>query len=261
MVRFITFRDRDVLHHWPFNHVPWGECNKVGYLTDDDFVIYPFMRWIKKVKLDEIKQPYQIATMPADLPEGPGLEEFFTKNTLNPELFNHGLHVLKRQEPYLNYLDSPIKLPILDAIDEAEFERRWHQFRSILKDGDILQCINVKSRISRFIAWFDQGVWSHTASYIGDGHLIEAIPQGVVMRSIEVYHHYGFRLGIYRPNHTPESLREWKEFLLSKLGDRYSHKNVFQTGLRKVFGCKPRMPLVTPNEMVIITDFPLVYVV
>jgi hypothetical protein len=261
MVRFIVFRDWDIFHYWPFNDVPWNQPNKFGYLTDDNVVIYPYIRWIRKVKLHQIRKPYKIATMPPDLPEGPGLEAFFTRNVLNPELFNHGMHVMKREEPYLNYLDNPIKLPILDPIDEAEFERRWRELISVIRDGDILLCINTESRISRFIAWFDQGVWSHTATYMGDKYVAEAITSGVVMRPLEVYHHYGYRFGVYRPNHTPDSLRQAKEFILSTLGDRYSYKKVFQTGLRKLFGRKPRMPWVTPNEAVVITNFPLLYVV
>lgn len=266
MVRFITFRDWDVFYKWPFSTVAWKSHNKIGYLTDDDIVIYPFMRGLRRVTLDRIRRPYTLSTMPPDFSLAEQVKAFFTQNVPNRQLFYHGLnalnnYVLKNNSYYDDYLDSPIKLPILEPISNEEHEARWQRFMEKIRAGDIIQSINTESFVSRLIARFDHGTWSHTAGYIGRGLVVEALPGGVVARHIEVYNSPKYRMGIYRPGHDEESLLRFITLQLSTVGDRYSYWGVVKVSIRILLGRKPKMPQLTPNEMVLMTNLPLIYVV
>jgi hypothetical protein len=261
MVQFVVFRDWDIFHYWPFSKVRWNQPNKSGFVTAEGDVLYPFMWWIRKVRKDMFRKKGKLMTMPSDYVHGPALETFFTRNVLNPDLYQKVLHVFANTPGFADFLKNPIKLPMLDPIDEDEFERRWEMLRTVLKDGDHVFCFDSHSRVSRFIAWFDQGVWSHVAGYIGDGMVCEAITSGVVYRSIDAYHRFGYRIGVYRLQYTPEQLAEWKLSSLSKVGDRYSWRRIVSEGFRKLFRRPPHGNHVTPNEMAVIINAEIVFVV
>src|SRR6202041_910029 len=97
-----------------------------------------------------------------------------------------------------SFWQHPIKLPMLKPISKEEHEHRWVQGAALVQKGDLIFTFDTQSLISRVITYFDQGAWSHTGSYTGDGHIIEAIGEGVVERNIEAYHSPKYRMGIYR---------------------------------------------------------------
>jgi hypothetical protein len=216
------------------------------------------------VKLETIKGPYTIATLPPEHPDGDNIEIFYTQNVPNRTLFYHGINAFRDKEKYARYFDSPIKLPVLDPISPEEFERRWKQLLSLLRPGDLIQLIDTGSFVSRMIARFDQGSWSHAATYIGNGHVVEAIPiGGVVVRPIGVYQSPRYRVGLYRPrpDYTPEDTAKLIAFCLSTVGGRYSYRQAVALALRKLLGLKLVLPQVSPNDAVVMTNFPLIFVV
>jgi hypothetical protein len=225
-------------------------------------VIYPVRRGIRAVKLEEIPRTYTTMTSPADFPISDNIEIFYTQNVPNRNLFYHGVNAIKGEPPYSHYFDNPIKLPILEPISSEEWERRWGKFVSLLLPGDFIQLTDTSSFIGRMIAKYDQGSWSHTATYVGNGYVCEAIPvAGVVVRPLDVYRAPNYRLGIYRMDHTPESLEEFIGFSLSKVGGGYSYRQAISLAFRKLLGLKVIPPVVSPNDMVLMYDFPLIHVV
>ena len=52
----------------------------------------------------------------------------------------------------------------------------------LLRVGDSIMLIDTASVVSRLLAYFDHGVWSHEATWIGDGKVHEATTSGVVER-------------------------------------------------------------------------------
>jgi cell wall-associated NlpC family hydrolase len=56
-----------------------------------------------------------------------------------------------------------------------------------LQRGDGIFTFDTQSTLSHIITHFDQGTWSHSATYVGDGKVVEAIGEGVLERPIESY--------------------------------------------------------------------------
>jgi uncharacterized protein YycO len=262
LTTFVTFRDWDIFYKWPWAKVSWTAHNKIGYLTATEVVIYPVRRNIRTVKLERIKRHTKLI-LPPDYPSSANIEIFYTQNVPNLSLFYHGVNSLKGEEKYAHYFDNPIKLPILDPIDHDEWNRRWEKFVSLLLPGDSIQLTDTSSLISRLITKYDQGSWSHSATYIGNGYVSEAIPiAGVVVRPLDVYKSPKYRLGLYRIDHTPESRAKFIGFMLSHVGDRYSYRKVVWLAVRKLLGLKLIPTLVSPNDLVLLMyNVPLIHVV
>jgi uncharacterized protein YycO len=156
-------------------------------------------------------------------------------------------------DPSSSFWDSPIKIPILNSIAAEQHEANWTEMLPLLQKGDSIFTLDTKSTISRVITYFDQGAWSHVATYVGDGRIIEAIGEGAVERSIEAYHDSRYRLGIYRHSGiTPEQIDTYIAFMRSTVGDRYSYRKVFLVGLRIVMGIWPTGTArrTTPNMLI-----------
>lgn len=248
--RFVTFRDWDPLYKWPFNKTAWFAANKVGYVTRTDQVLYPYHYGIRQEPLSDVLKKRRCTLM--EVSRGPpedNLERFFTENYPNPSLFSMGFYLIK---DYPQYFDHPIRLPILDTISEADFYARWDALPSVLEPGDSILSTDTESWISRSIARFDHGPWSHTATYIGRGLVVEATTAGVICREIEAYRHPRFRIGIYRVDATKEQLQEMVRLVCSQIGGRYNYYGVLQLAAWKL---RNRMPsiksdaiLVSPND-------------
>lgn len=188
------------------------------------------------------------------------IEAFFALNRENPELFIQGVKALTEN---LRFFDQPIKLPILDPIDTDEYEKRWREFVALLSIGDSIMLIDTASAVSRLIAYFDHGVWSHSATYTGDGNVGEATTSGVVERSIEVYHSPRFRLGLYRPRPepTPEQQAQMVAFIRAQIGKPYNWRGVFRLALCRLLKAGSSIRLPSPNDHTFLVDVVLIHVV
>lgn len=248
----ILFRDFDRLWH----RVEKTGFNKVGYVTRRGTVIHPRLnRGMAETPLRLIRRrPHTVIRMttlsPTDIDN---VESFFTQNVPSFGLFSSGIVALTTGNN-LPFFSNPIRTPLLDKITRAEFEHRWVVFRSILEPADIIATIDMKSRISRLIARFDQGTWSHIGIYTGDGRILEAILQGVVERDIEAYHNQRYRLGIYRckAGISTEDAQAVVNNARSMLGLPYGFYNLFRLSLVKVFNLRPlpdRLRNVSPNDI------------
>ena len=257
MPTLITFRDFDLLYKWPRYNVAWNEHNKVGYVTQACIAIYPLRCGLKKIALSKIKHTHKLVPLPST-PLDDNIERFFTQNRDNPSLFVRGIKMLTQN---LDFFKSPVKLPILDHITAQDFEVRWAQFVSLIRPGDWIQIIDTKSFVSKTISRIDHGVWSHSATYTGDGNICEAITSGVVERSIDVYRSYRYRLGLYRPNEPPNSVQPRIAFLRSQIGKPYGYRKVLRLACWKLLQLPPIQAQPSPNDVVFLYDAPLIYVV
>jgi hypothetical protein len=106
-----------------------------------------------------------------------------------------------------------------------------------IRRGDFIFTLDSKSATSRIIAYLDQGTWSHTGFYCGNGLISEAIFPRVVERSIEAYHHPRYRIGVYRqPSSTSLNAERMASFNRSQLGKRYNVLGALALGVRLSFG-------------------------
>lgn len=188
---------------------------------------------------------------------------FFTENVLNPRLMNLGLRTLTWGD--LAFFDHPIRLPKLRPIDAQEHEKRWLHLLSCVRAGDTLEVLDESSVVSRLIAKIDIGTWSHTATYVGDGRVVEAITSGVAERSIGVYRMQQYRIGIYRlPDLQQESLAKMLQFARAQIGKGYNWSGVTRVALKKLL----RLNLYqggqfnfSPNDLPTLINFRLIHIV
>ena len=183
---------------WPD---PWHASdsswfNGTGYVTGAGVVIYPRRSRIARTTIAAITRRRHQLTDLSNYPHAAQIEAFFTSNVINNTLYVAAMQEIGN--PASPFWDYPIKIPILNPISAEEHEARWVEGIRALEVGDAVFTMDTKSMISRAITYFDQGTWSHTATYVGDGRIVEAIGSGVVERSIEAYHSQRYRLGIYR---------------------------------------------------------------
>jgi hypothetical protein len=253
-VRLISFRDFDRVWY----RVDITGFNKVGYITRSSTVIHPrWNRGLTESPLSRVlRYPHALSERLARTQtEADNIEAFFTQNVPSVELFNSGLQALVSASD-LSFFESPIRIPVLDDISPLEFERRWEVFSLTLRRADIIFVLDTKSLISRLIARFDHGTWSHVGVYTGERTIVEAITAGVVERNIEVYHDPRYRLGIYRHKTIgPKAATSLVDVLRSQLGKRYDFLSAIRLAIFKVLGLQPgagsRPPTLdelTPND-------------
>jgi len=254
MAMKILFRDFD-----PWFKPDWTGFNKIGYLTSYGTVIYPMWRHLREQPFEKMHRlKHQLRPRILQAQQDANIETFFTKNQRKLNLFDMGMRKLVLSDD-LSFFDNPIRLPILQPISDAEHEFRWIQFLDRLQPFDTISLIDAQSHISRAIAKFDQGTWSHTGIYLGNGRITEAITSGVVERAIEVYRVPRYRLGIYRPPEFDESQKTvMMEFISAQIGKPYDYSGVLKLFMKKLFGVLHPMPT-SPNDMLISEKLNLIF--
>ena len=235
MPRVIHLRQFD-----PWHTVDWTGFNKVGYVTENDVVIYPRRSRIVREPLAAVRK-YKHRILTLNHPRAKEVEFFFTSNLINTRMFVSALRFMG--QPEAPFWDHPIKLPILSPITPSEHETKWNILLGTLQRGDAIFTFDTKSVGSRLIAYLDQGTWSHVGICSGNGCVLEAITSGVTERSIEAYHHPRYRLGIYRLSGSPAQIDKMIEFARSQVGKSYAFKKALKLGVRMILGIWP-----TPGE-------------
>jgi hypothetical protein len=229
--------------------------SKTGYVTATEMVIHPCRSRIARTPLKKIVQkPHRFIDMPKH-PHSAQIEEFFTSNVLNNELYVKGLLEIPNKNS--NFWNNPIKVPILAPITPEEHELRWNRTIRLLQKGDGIFTFDAKSISSRAIAYLDQGSWSHIGTYSGNGLICEAITSGVVERSIEAYRDSRYRLGVYRLlGGSSEQIDRTAAFMRSQVGK-------LRLGMRLALGIWPanRRRDTIPNMLIAITGYELVALV
>ncbi len=256
MGRICVFRDHDLWHR-----ADSTGFNKVGYFRDTGQVVYPIRKHFVEAPFDRIrKRKHQLldSAMPEEAQRR--AEQFFSGNVLNRHLMQRGLRAFADGES--GFFRNPIRLPRLKTISLQEHETRWHELMACLKGGDVIQVLDQKSLISRLIARVDQGVWSHTAMYSGNGTVLEAITSGVTERPIGVYENARYRIGVYRRDGLTEEARlGLLLFLQSQLGKRYAWRKALRLGLRKVLRIDRLIgKQLSPNDLCL-SDLSLIHLV
>lgn len=235
-VRMVIFRDFDRVWY----RLDDTGFNKIGYVTQHGTVVHPrWNRGLTQSTLDSIlRRPHKKLIVIGTESRAKNIEMFFTDNVPSIELFEGGIIALK--DGLLWYFDNPIRLPKLEDITDGIFEERWKTLRAMLQLGDIIFTIDAKSIVSKLIARFDHGSWSHVGAYSGQGKITEAIPIGVVERSIEAYHNPRYRLGVYRRLDIDQAQQvKFISTMKSQLGARYNCRYVIYLAIHKLLGIRP----------------------
>jgi hypothetical protein len=230
--------------------------NKVGYITSDNNVVFPFRKRFKSVPLRKLKvETLELCQMAISEDRMRQIDLFFRENVLNPVLVRRAFNAISRGA--LGFFDDPIKLPKLAPITPSERRARWKNALALVEPCDLVQVFDESSVVSRLIARVDRGCWSHSAGYLGEGKVTEAITSGVTIRPLEVYNRSSIRLGIYRiegvTSENAEAARKWSQ---EQVGKGYGWSSVIRSGIEKIFLYDPqRKPVIpTPNDLIVWTD-------
>ncbi|HEX8464891.1 MAG TPA: hypothetical protein VF627_09775 [Abditibacterium sp.] len=112
------------------------------------------------------------------------------------------------------------------------------------KPGDILLFSHAKG-LNRLVTWFSHSRYYHCSIYEGQGHSIEARPEGVVRR--DLMKDSG---AVFRVIPMPESASEQVvEYARGCLGKHYSVLDVFLIIWRQLFP-RFRVPIVNDNSLI-----------
>jgi hypothetical protein len=235
-VRLVIFRDFDRVWY----RLDDTGFNKIGYVTKSGTVVHP--RWKRGLTesslVSILRRPHKKCSVIGTEGRAKNIEMFFTENVPSIELFEAGIIALTKGLFW--YFDNPIRIPKLEAITERQFEERWKTLRTILQMGDVIFTINTRSTISRLIARFDHGTWSHVGAYSGEGKITEATPPKLVERSIEAYHDPRYRLGAYRRFDMDEAQQlKFISGMKSAIGAHYDYRGAIRLAIYKLLGNRP----------------------
>jgi hypothetical protein len=246
----------------PWHRTDESGFSKTGYVTNDGIVIHPRRSRIARTSIEVIRRRRHRLIDISNHPRATEIEDLFTNNIINTTLYVAAIQQIG--DPNSPFWNHPIKIPILSPISPEEHEARWTRGIRTLQKGDGIFTFDTKSTASRFIAYLDQGTWSHVGTYVGDGKISEAITSGVVQRSIEAYHNSRYRLGLYRFLHaTPEQIEAFLAAERSKVDDRYSYRKALTLGIRLALGIWPsgRARHTTPNMLITRAGYDLIEIV
>ena len=134
-------------------------------------------------------------------------------------------------------------LKFLDALDPEVDENDGEDHREIDPDlpsaqpGDLL-LFNRAKGLNRLITWFTKSRFYHVGIYVGDNHVVEARPRGVVMRDL-MGPDGDKRFEIIPSANVggPEIAARAAGWAKSQLGDGYDPLNVAAIVLDRCFTC------------------------
>lgn len=108
--------------------------------------------------------------------------------------------------------------------------------KDTLKRGDILNFYGRKDLVSRIISLFTNSNYTHTACYLGDGHIIESDWGGVGIRELPSNNEYDAFRHKYADKKDLDMAVIWME---SQIGAKYDYLGIFGIALN-TFGIKGR---------------------
>lgn len=233
------------------------ECNQMGILIENNKILFCRNRKVIEIDANKIKTTRMFLYPIADKQMSLKMSKYFKINRKDHRQFNAGLLAIMYGR--IKLFDYPVIFPELTKWNsEDEYERSWSNLIAQLQPADCVCTFNEKSMISRFISFIDKGHWSHTAIYIGDGEICEAISCGVVKRKIDVYKNKHIHIGIYRSlDLSDEQKKDIIDWFLSSIGVKYDYMGVILLGLKKIFGIHSNKP--SPNDFICLYGFYLVY--
>lgn len=236
--------------------------NQIGVLSEDKNII--FCRNGKMLDIPFKKLGYvtgittgSIFHIEEDILRNNALK-YFKKNKYNPYLFLLGLRKLHNINNDPCFFDSDILMPKLKPLTSTEHEKAWQRVTSKLQPADLIFTFTRNSIISTCIAKIDNGCWSHTGVYLGDGYISEMIASGAVKRKLDVYRNHKIHIGIYRRRNIDDTSR--KDIVMFAMNishrARYAWKTAFKLGVAKLFNIPTTIN--TPNDLIYGGEFRLI---
>ena len=233
-------------------------CNQIGIFISHNKILFCRKRTVIELNFNELAGSNVSIVAYKDTTLLPKIARFFDSNRDNYRLFALGTNALFCH----NYkvFNVPEIMPKFgkQQIPDSEYEASWNRLISKMQKGDTIFTFNSKSLISKIIAKIDNGSWSHTGTYVGNGEISEMISTGYTKRSVEVYKQKHIHIGIYRFHQiTPEQQGSIDDFVVECNemygGQGYPFFRALKLGIRTLLHLtdgKYRPQDFTPNGIV-----------
>lgn len=180
--------------------------------------------------------------------------KFFANNARRHRMVNLGLAALGMG--HIEPLRAPELFPDTSApCSQDQHSRLWNELIRQAKIGDALFTRDTSNTISGGIAILDEGSWSHAATYIHDGWILETQDTTGLSR-LERYAQPQIRAGLYRPmlRLSPQGENALLEFASSNFRGGYDYVGALRAGLGTLTEDGKNVNLfqdhITPNGLV-----------
>ncbi|TGL10274.1 YiiX/YebB-like N1pC/P60 family cysteine hydrolase [Leptospira levettii] len=229
-------------------HRPKGinDENEIGVYLGEEIILYRNKKKFYKENILTLEK--NIISVMTTSRKFPQLAEFLDQNKDYYRTFELGLGATceKYDERILNY---PNFVPEKNISNE-NFELLWDCIWEKIQPGDLIFTRTEDSWLSKCIANFDLGYWSHVGTIIDSEHLIEATTKGVIQSKISDYKKKNVRIGIYRMlNYNQETIERLLSFAKSTVGAKYNYKGVLKLFIKKSLNLKLRARELSPNDL------------
>ncbi len=228
-------------------------CNQIGVVLGGNTILFVRKRKIIEKDINDLNILKATGFHYKDQAFGSKVHRYFEVNKTNHHLFTLGLTMLKSEGR--RFFDFPTIMPnLITWTSSAAYDAAWNALVQKLLLADLICTFNEKSLLSRLIASLDGGSWSHSAVYVGDGQICEAMSEGLLRRPIEVHRNKHTHFGIYRVfDITPQQQAAMVTEAKRHLGKGYNYIGAIRVGLKLLFRVKldPKKPgHKTPNDLI-----------
>jgi len=132
----------------------------------------------------------------------------------------------------------------------TEYAAAWEQMVASLSPMDCLFTAMPGDPLSRFIAWYTHGPFSHVAIYDGDGFISETVTAGTRYVPITTFRNRGMWVAAYRNVHNKGGVtaEQAKAILNKPFRPGYNYLGAAWAGTKAFFG--NHTGAMTPNSMI-----------
>ncbi len=189
----------------------------------------------------------------------PYLSEYFRENCDNPYALYHVMQSVHFSRPIKELTQFP---PL--SVAQLSLEKRRAAVERLIKNADVGDTVfssSVGDSISSLIRREDRGQFSHCASYVGNGEMVDAGPNGVEVNSVHDYP-TTTRLALYRLRQplSNEQKENIAAFARKQAEDRcrYNYWGVIKLYLHRKIKLPIPRSVPSVNELLYSNEFKLV---
>lgn len=228
-----------------------GGFNQWAFVVDSRKALFLRGR-VRSISIKKLKRT-KGAVFIRRVPQGiaPAVAAMLLKYRWRPAFFSFAEQQLQMNN-YAPFLWGSFFPPDPTYASDEEYEETWNDFVSTLEPHDCLLTFDRRSKLSKFIAVFTHGPFSHLAHYIGDGQIWESVTSGTRIAPLETYKGRHYRVAAYR-NYGIQFVSKEQAMAYYKRSDGksgYNYIGAARAGIRTFFGDRHYSPA-TPNGIIL----------
>jgi hypothetical protein len=225
-------------------------CNQWAFVVDENQALY-IRGKVRSVPLGDVHK-LDNATVIHRIPEALGklVAPILLKYKNNPMMFQIVINHMQCNNFVPIIFDEFFPPDVRYATNE-EYEAAWQQMVASLEPRDLIFTFNRKSFVSKIIATFTHGPFSHCAVHAEDGVISEIVTSGTRMVHIDIYKGREFRVAVFRHyGKAPDAKEEMLARMRAEDGrSGYSYFGAIQAGLRAYLG--NHIDAMAPNSIIL----------